>query len=554
MRLLRTLRRKGRLFTAVGALAVFLFGPVWSEGSSAVDLPMVKIDNGWLQGKVQGTVQTFLGIPYAEPPTGDLRWRLPVPASSWTGIREATEAGNKCVQTTWSLPTRMVGSEDCLFLNVYAPGQRRSRRAPVLVWFHGGGWTGGSSQDVDGHVFASQGVVVVTVNYRLGALGFFASPELDSEAADKVSGNFALRDQQLALRWVQKNIDQFGGDSQRVTISGQSAGALSNWIHLVAPSSLGLFSQVIAQSPVVSLHSEAGVDDARGVGGTQSLGEEESNGTSSHFVKALGCDTAADKLACLRAKPAAQVIAGMNPGTPGWGVGWGPVVDRTLLADAVPSRIRQGQYKRVPILTGGNWGESSIASLKKIAFREPLYGPADYERVVLRFPHGTDILAQYPVGNFSSPEDAYNTMRSEARICTNISTAATLAKYGPLYIYEFEDEHPPATLYDVEAPSDIHPQSFHTAEIAYVFQTGYPNDLRPGPVPFDAAQKALSDRMMRDWVAFVKTGRPPPNSGWKSFSSSMAFHLLSPRGDSEVAARDLAREHHCSFWFGLWQH
>ena len=541
-------RRLIGLWIALAAILAASAAPAAREGA-----PIVKTADGLLSGKLDAGVRQFLGVPYAAAPVGDLRWKPPRPAPAWTGLRSAAALGDKCLQTTWSPPIAYVGAEDCLYLNVYAPKPSSRALVPVMVWFHGGGWVNGSSQDVDGHVFAAKGVIVVTVNYRLGAMGFFASPLLDAESASRVSGNYALLDQQAALRWVQRNIRQFGGDPRRVTIAGQSAGALSNWIHLVAPSSRALFNQVIAESPVVSLHPEAGLDDARGLGGTKTLQQEEAAGTSAHLARALGCDGASDPLACLRARPAQEIAEAMKPGAAGWGVGWTPVADGLLLPGAAPTLIRQGRFKAVPILTGGNWGENGIFSLRKVAFGQPFYTQADYERLVLALPHGADILAQYPARKFASPEDAYIIMRGDARVCTNISTARALSAHSPLYLYQFEDEHPPATLYAVEAPADVHPQAFHTAEIAYVFQTGYPNELHPGAPPFTAAQKRLSQEMIDDWVGFVKTGRPPAASHWKPFAASRQFQLLSPLGVAQVSAERLAAQHNCGFWFTLWR-
>jgi para-nitrobenzyl esterase len=398
------------------------------------DAPPVTIDSGILHGREDGPVTTFLGIPYAAAPIGLLRWQSPQPTTPWSGVRDATSLGAKCLQYSWAPPLRFEGSEDCLFLNVVTPRPAAGARLPVLVWFHGGGWVNGSSQDVDGRVFAAKGVVVVTVNYRLGAFGFYASPALDAEDPAHVSGNYAQRDQQAALRWVQRNIAAFGGDPAQVTIAGQSAGALSNWIHLVSPAAKGLFARVIGESPVVSFHPAAGLDDARGVGGTKTLQEEEAAGASAHLASILGCDASADPLACMRGKPAPDIVAAMKPGVPGWGVGWGPVVDGVLLPASPPALLAK-RRPPIAVLTGGNWGENGIFTLRKLAFGEPLMTAADYAGLVSKLPRGADILAHYPATAFASAEDAYVTMRGDARVCINIDAARTLAPAGPLLMY-----------------------------------------------------------------------------------------------------------------------
>ena len=454
------------------------------------------------------------------------------------------------MQESWNPPVQITGSEDCLYLNIDRPRHHSKEPLPVLVWFHGGGWVAGSSQDIDGRAIARYGLIVVTINYRLGALGFYASPELDREARDGVSGNLALRDQQAALGWIRRNIATFGGDPQRVTIAGQSAGALSNWIHLVSPGADGLFSRMIAESPVVSLFPNAGLDDARGVGGTRSLRDEEVRGASAQFAARLDCATATSQLSCLRAKPAADLIIALKPGVPGWGVGWGPVVDGKVLPAPVPELIAAGRYRHAPILTGGNWAENTINSQRKTIFGQPLLTTQDYERIVAALPHGTEILAHYPASKFSSPEDAYNLMRGDARVCINIASAKVMATNSPFYIYQFDAPNGPPTIFEAKLPDTVPQHSFHTAEIPYIFGLGYPNEQHPGVPPLTPAQKQLSNRMMSDWAHFVRTGRPA-SPDWQAFDQSQSFEYLSPPRPRRVTAAALGEHHNCDFWLRL---
>lgn len=537
-----------RALAIIGLAGILVSSPVLGEDPSQRSPgPVASIENGAVRGVDDGETESFRGLPYAAAPVGDLRWKRAEPAANWSGVRDATRFASKCIQESWTFPVRIVGSEDCLYLNVTRPKQAAAK-LPVLVWFHGGGWVGGSSQDIDGRLLAEQGLIVVSVNYRLGALGFYASSDLDQEYGDGVSGNLAQRDQQFALRWVQRNIAALGGDPRRVTISGQSAGSLSNWIHLVSPGADGLFIQMIGESPVVSLRPEAKLDDARGVGGTRTLAEEEAQGASAHLAERLGCANAANRLACLRAIPAADVVTALKPGVAGWGVGWGPVVDGSFLPDAVPTLFREGKYKRYPILTGGNLGENSSFSQRKMLFGDPFMTAEAYTQTVLALPRGADILARYPAAKFRSPEDAYNVMRADARVCINIDTAQVLSKFSPFYVYQFEDPHPPATIYDVTLPDAVPARSYHTAEIPFVFGRGYPSEQHPGVPPFTEAQRRLASAMQRDWAAFVKTGKPGSASGWRPYDQSSAFQHLVPGGGRPIAGADLGVQHDCAFW------
>src|SRR6516225_6806409 len=239
---------------AVGVAATFLgasAGGAAAAPSSGNSGPVVRIGGGLVRGADNGGVSTFLGLPYAAPPTGNLRWRPPQPASSWSGVRDATQFGPSCPQALTRNPLLPPGpiSEDCLYLNVYAPpvGSNDQGGRPVLVWIHGGGLVQDGARDYDGSKLAAAGAVVVTINYRLGALGFLAHPALASRPGG-AAGNYGLMDQQAALRWVQRNIARFGGDPDNVTIAGQSAGGLSVLAQMVSPGARGLFQRAIVQS------------------------------------------------------------------------------------------------------------------------------------------------------------------------------------------------------------------------------------------------------------------------------------------------------------------
>ena len=224
---------------AAAVLAASAGGAVASPASGGAN-PIVRIDDGLIRGASATGVNSFLGLPYAAPPTGNLRWRPPQPASSWSGVRDATHFGASCPQAQAKNPFLPPGtiSEDCLYLNVYTPTLRSGSGRPVLVWIHGGGLVQDGDRNYDGTKLAADGTVVVTINYRLGALGFLAHPALASRPGG-AAGNYGLMDQQAALRWVQRNIAQFGGDPHNVTIAGQSAGGLSVLAQMVRPTPAG---------------------------------------------------------------------------------------------------------------------------------------------------------------------------------------------------------------------------------------------------------------------------------------------------------------------------
>src|SRR5215831_2140967 len=253
------LRRAALLAVPVISAAAALLGSgtgAAASGAPASVGPVVRVDGGLVRGTADAGVSSFLGLPYAAPPTGNLRWRPPQPAAAWTGTKNATAFGPSCPQPTDHNPFLPLGpiSEDCLYLNVYTPSLQNhgGDGRPVLVWIHGGGLVQDGARNYDGTKLAADGTVVVTINYRLGALGFLAHPALASRPGGP-AGNYGLMDQQAALRWVQDNISRFGGDPHKVAIAGQSAGGLSVLAQLVSPGAGGLFQRAIVQSGTFAL-------------------------------------------------------------------------------------------------------------------------------------------------------------------------------------------------------------------------------------------------------------------------------------------------------------
>lgn len=533
-----------RPFALLVALACFV-----TAGQAATDPAQVVTGQGAVKGISDKTHRVFLSVPYAAPPVGALRWAAPQPPANRASTLDGTVLRDKCTQISWRTPKVRQGSEDCLYLNIYTPSARRtSKPLPVMVWFHGGGLVAGSSQDSDGSVLAARGdIIVVTVNYRLGAFGFFASPALDAEDAGHASGNYAIRDQQAALRWIRDNIAAFGGDPGRVTIAGQSAGAISVWVHLVSPGSAGLFHGAIAQSWPALIKSYSGAPYMRGVGGTQPLKAEQEQGASSRLFTALGCQAEADPLACARSKDAETVLNAINPAAART-LGWGVVIDGVVLPDSVLSLIERGQHRKVPILTGYNEGDMAFFTIMTLASGGKMITEEQYVAQLKALPKGEKILAEYPASKYSSAEDARTAALGDAMTCSSWHSARVVSAVTPFYLYEFADLEAPPTIFDIAVPPTLHSQAFHTAELNYIFQTGYPNELQPGTPPFKPAQKALSDRMLRYWASFVKNGKPAPDQRWPAFSASPGAYLLQPEGDKLLGEQAFDARHRCSFW------
>src|SRR5690606_21284913 len=445
--------------------------------------PVVTAPAGALRGEALEGVNAFRGIPYAQPPVRQLRWRPPVPAERWEGVRDATRFGASCHQppsrpgSIYAPAQALKMSEDCLFLNVWTPEGAQS--APVFVWIHGGALSGGSSSEpmYDGAALARQGLVVVSINYRLGVLGYLAHPQLSEESPDGVSGNYGLLDQIEALRWVGCNIAAFGGDPGNVTVAGESAGALSVMYLTAAPSAHGLFHRAIAQSAYMismpalreAVHGapaaeEAGLDLSRKIG-----------------VRGLPR---------LRAMDAQEltVKAAM--------AGYFPLgnVDGKVLPQQLVDAYDSGAQAPVPILAGFNDGE--IRSLRFLLPPAPA-DAATYEREI-RNRYGEladDMLQRYP------SDDLDAAMLATTRDAMYGWTAERLVRKQtglgqPSFLYFFNHGYPAAD------EAGLH--SFHAAELPYVFGTARLLSKNWPAVPATPAEDALSGAMLGYWVAFAR--------------------------------------------------
>jgi para-nitrobenzyl esterase len=468
--------------------------------SPTPDPTRVTLDTGAITGAFSDekkTVRVYRGIPYAMPPTGDRRWKPPAPPAAWEGVRTCTEFGPSCPQ-----PGALMGrtphtvSEDCLYLNMWTAAHDTGGKRPVMVWIHGGGFTTGSGSQIyyDGTALARRGVVVVTLNYRLGPFGFFAHPALSAESPHHVSGNYGLLDQIEALRWVKQNIGAFGGDPGRVTIFGESAGSVSVCWLLVSPLSRGLFHRAIAQSGTAGglvrhLNRKVGDRDSMENVGLEIARDLEAGGAQDPAAFLRNVETGALLKAC---RPAQGLF--------GKGIKFGPVIDGRVVPDDAWRRLARGEFHRVPVMTGANADEGTVF-LRQL----PVKGRLGYNLLVKRVAgeHAGEIQKLYPV---RSRKDVSPTLNRLVTVAAFAAPARALARAvsergGRAWLYRFERVAAVGRFQSYGA--------FHGAEIPYVF--GNLTATRRGLVSlvrYDETDGILADTMARCWVRFAATGDP----------------------------------------------
>jgi para-nitrobenzyl esterase len=501
----------------------------------------VQVESGLLAGKrsEDHSIYSFKGIPYAQPPVGRLRWRAPQPPDKWSGVRTAATFGPRCVQPDRS--STAVGyfgpeaeSEDCLYLNVWTSDCASDAKRPVMVWLHGGALLVGSGAlpIFDGSALARHGVVVVTVNFRLGRLGFLAHPDLSHEHPQRISGNYGHLDQIAALRWVRDNIAAFGGDPGRITIFGQSAGSTSVAALMASPLAEGLFHRAIGQSGGgFGRRSIAMLDAAEQAGAA--------------LVRAMG----ADRIDELRTRPARELQLarpddggikelydsndpkGLDKATT-WSV-----IDGHFLRERLIDTFERGAQHDVPLLTGATTDEGSNqpASARDELRRRARADYGDLAEAFLRlFPADTDAQAEV------SSRKAVGSKVFNWENWTWANLQARQAR-APVYHYHFS-RVPPKPLTAAGGDQSRHLGAFHTAEIPYVFQT---LDVRPWP--WSQADRALSAAMTRYWVNFAATG--DPNGGglpaWPRFQPGTATTML--LGD-DISVGDVPEPQILAFW------
>ncbi|MEV7561170.1 carboxylesterase family protein [Streptomyces sp. NPDC089795] len=487
--------------------------------------PVVTVAQGALRGRSHDGAQEFLGVPYAAPPVGDARLRAPAPPPRWTGVREATRQSPACLQfSPFGLSDPAAVGEDCLYLDVYRPRTARpGARLPVIVWMHGGAYSQGTGTQFGGRTMADlTQSVVVSINYRLGQLGYLQLPELGRENALH-SGSFGLMDQLEALRWTRANIAAFGGNPGSVTISGQSAGSGSVCALLAAPAAAGLFHRAVLQSGPCTL---LGTPD-----------RADAEGQARAFAAAAGCTVSAEVAACLRgASGAALVEAARTLPTRG------PASGDGLLPVAPARAIASGAWNKVPVLIGSTRSEARFF----VALTQPYLTAEQYTAQILagHGAAGPEVLARYPVARYGSPYLALSAVMTDSTFaCHTAWTAQLFAPQVPTYVYEFDDPRSP-TLAGAQVPG-LDESNAHSAELAYL------HDFTMGERPLTPVQIALGNRMKRYWAAFARFGAPvvagqtpwPPTGVGAGGGAVLTLDPAVTRTTTSFAA-----EHQCAFW------
>lgn len=506
---------------------------------SAGDPLLVTTESGMVRGTADSGVRRFLGIPYAAPPVGSLRWRSPEPAPPWDDVRDASVVGTACPQTIPVVDAVVGDDEDCLTLNVVTPDPA-PRRAPVMVWLHGGGFISRDSLftrvTLGDRLAAEEGVVVVSLHYRLGQLGFLAHPALTAEdPAHPSSGNYGIEDQAAALAWVKRNIAAFGGDPDNVTLFGQSAGGWSTCVHLASAASRGLFARAIVQSGVCTVP-------------LPELAAAEEQGE--RFAAAVGCGDAADVAACLRALPPGVLLRGL-PSDPSifllegdFGL-WRPVVDGVVLTEQVADAFRNGDAGDGAVLFGANADEGTFFVLAAHEYRgEPLSAELYPERlrVVFGAARAAAVAERYPLAAFASPADALAAAVGDGLLACPTYEGARLLAAAPrdTWVYRLETRAVPYTL---GPPLLLEPGAFHSAELPLVFGV-------PDGAPFLPPLDALSTELRRAWASFARSGDPDRDGrlGWPRFRAGDERYLALDT-PPHVASGPLAEA--CAFWRDL---
>ena len=528
------------------AAALALAGCGGSDDPVA-DPTMVQTQQGLVKATASNGVQQFLGVPYAAAPTGALRWKPPTTAPERSGILNASQPGSACLQAGPPPAFTPTGSEDCLFLNIYRPDASSTTPLPVIVAIHGGGFVLGSSAFVDGTSLAkNNNVIVVSINYRLSALGFLAHPALTAEdTTTHASGNFGLMDQNAALAWVKQNIAAFGGDPANVTITGGSAGGLSVFTHMASPMSAGLFAKTAPQSGGFSRIQA-------------SLAQSEAAGVAfSAPWNCNGAGTNAQIAACLRALPAAATLAGTLP-PPQSGTGnlsaWLPIVDGKFLSTSTSTALSAGNFSKVPVMAGVVDDEGTF--FVSAAFGQNPITVATYEPVgiqgFLGLSDPSAVSALYPMAQYASPNQALARVYGDFRVICGVmqdadGIASALPASAKVYVYQFSEKTPyqdASSLASRLPPNNtITYGAFHGSDVPYWFDQMTTNPTAP--------QLQLAQTMSKAIANFARTGNPNTagaSAQWQPYSAAQR-PVFSFSHSALNASFDAYNAHQCSYWY-----
>ncbi|MBL9022845.1 MAG: carboxylesterase family protein [Myxococcales bacterium] len=516
------------LLASFATLALACGDDTASSGGGGADAAPLSLltDSGPIEGALLGRSRVFLGIPYAAPPVGPLRWRAPAPLTPWQEPRKTIARGPTCAQASPLDGAFAIGSsEDCLTLNVWTPERPDTEPLPVFVWIHGGGYILGSGGDsaYDGQVFSeATRSVVVTINYRLGPFGFLALPELDAEdASHPTSGNYGLEDQRAALAWVKANAAVFGGDPSRVTIFGESAGGASVCQHLVSPGSKGLFARAIIESGPCNLVKEQAKAFAQGA----------------EMATALAC-SGTELLSCLRSKSTEEVITALPAQSFGLGMAsttWAPTIDGLTLPDKPLAMLEQGSFERMPTILGANSDEGTLFF--------QLAGSMVNDEAAFRMlaeqlvpGEGAEIVSRYPASEYGSVEAAAAAAVSDAGFVCPTRRAARALAAGGASTWQYHYQYGPPSLFGELG-------AFHSAEIKFVL--GNPGPLLP--LPLTDEEIAFSRSIQTYWSALGSAGDPNSTGGvvWPRYDLASDTSLVL---DLTITTVSGLRAVQCDYW------
>jgi para-nitrobenzyl esterase len=514
--------------------------PTASASDSSLP-PFAFTESGVVIGSTTDGVNQFLGIPYAAPPVGSLRWRPPKHFGFFPGfILQATQFGSECPQAGG-------GSENCLFLNVFTPQadlanefrDGRRRGLPVMFWIHGGGLIEGSSTPYNPELLVKKGVIVVTINYRLGFLGFLAQSAIDGEG--HLSGNYGLMDQQFALKWVRRNIANFGGDPNRVTIFGESAGGQSVYAQLASPLASGLFHGAISESGSYAEFQDYFFNIVTLAQGETTGSQSVPSGAA--IADSVGCTSQTPS--CLRAVPASALVA-IQP-FPIY-----PFVDGTLLTQTMGAAFASGEFNQVPVISGTNHDEYRLfVALDFDLVGNPILTSAEYEtdsNALWGSTIGPPVLALYPFAAYPIGGEALGASGTDGVFsCPARNADQSFSKFVPTYVYEFNDENAPPAQSLFGGLLTFPLGAYHSSELQYLFPG---IDVFGLPTTLSSQQMQLSDAMVSYWTQFARTGDPNSSSEphWSLYSASTdEFQSLIP--PTPVVESNFNIGHKCSlFW------
>lgn len=501
-------------------LSLWILAPVVLMAASSA--PQVRTHSGTVEGKDDGKVKTFLGIPYATPPLGDLRWKAPQPIAKWASVKKATEFGYHCMQG------RVYGdmvfhdpgaSEDCLTLNVWVPDKHIDPKIPVMVWIYGGGFVAGTTSEArqNGYNLAQQGVIVVSMNYRLGIFGFFVHPELAKESGHNSAGNYGLLDQLAALKWVRDNIAAFGGDPENVTIFGESAGSFSVSAQMASPLAKGLFQKAIGESGAAFSHS--------------GLSFDAMSARAEKDAKLAKDKLGASTLAELRAIAAEKLLEPFAP-PQSRGFEFGPDVDGYFLPESVPAIFEAGKQNDVALIAGWNHDEGSA----EIAF-SPHKPTAESFKAAAEKDFGDkaeEFLKLYPADtNEHALRSAQDYAGDKFIALSTWAWIQAASKTGKQPVYRYRFDMAPFS----KNPNAPRLGAYHSAEIEYVFgQLDSKTD-----VTWRESDRKVSDIMQKYWSNLAKNGNPngPGLPTWPPYTAADGWPVMILNAEPAAKKDDL---------------